>query len=213
MTRIAKTPINIPVPNSDDQRQVRAYDAALWEALDDARKPTEPPSAHYQAGLDFEVLFYRFRGRHPSDPGMLAYNLSTNTMPVLQDACETLAVIDPKMVPRCQRVAIAVMQRCAYILGYRWNRGLLCITRDSLSSEELAKFTHERRNFRVKFLRQADEVFHCTDGAQAIPMAIAALRLCLDEMMSLSTWLARCGYGAEAGQIFRAVSDCYTIFD
>lgn len=179
----------------------RMSDAKLLRILNSQTKLKAPPSQHIQAWRDHERATIFAEGHQPAATKM-GYHLWLDSARTLRDAHLLLTGGEararretgrtPKAFPRM------AMHLVAYTIGFRYLRGLEVIEGELAQGKHLAKFRHERMEFRHTFELSADAAHAINDKGQNPGAALEVVVLFHRELLALCPWLELVGNTLEA---------------
>lgn len=199
MTPKAPHESNRETLSPQDRREQVDYDTALLNQLRKATQLKNPPSQHVQAHRDYERAYFFARGYQPATSRM-GYHLRTDAANLMQWAHSMIT--DDLFAKRTGRTkttryrwALAVLAKA---FGYRYLRGLEVIEGELSVGKHLAKFKHERMEFRLAFELSADAAHALNDKGQNPIAALEVVLMFQRELLALCVWLETVGNSLEA---------------
>ena len=196
---------NIETLSRLDRLDQRDYDAALLRRLQKETQLKNPPSQHVQAHRDYERAYFFARGYQPPTSRM-GYHLWTDATDLMQWSYSM--VTDDLFAKRTgrrnatrYRWALAIV---AEAIGFRYLRGLEAIEGELARGKHLAKFRHERMEFRHAFELSADAAHAINDKGQSPGAALEVVLMFQSELLALCPWLELVGNTLEAGLLCEA---------
>jgi hypothetical protein len=188
-----------------DRLDQRDYDAALLRKLRRETQLKNPPSQHVQAWRDYERTYFYARGYQPP-PCRMGYHLWTDATALMQ--CAYSMVTDDLFAKRTGRTKATryrwALATVAEAIGYRYLRGLEVIEGELARGRHLAKFRHERMEFRHAFELSVDAAHTINDKGQSPGAALEVVLLFQSELLALCPWLELVGNTLEAGLLREA---------
>ena len=196
---------NRATPTRLDRLDQRDYERELQRILDRATQLKNPPSQHVQAHRDYERAFFFARGYQPRHARM-GYHLWSDAAKLMRWAHEmvtndSFAKSTGRTKTTRYRVAVATI---AEAIGYRYLRGLEVIDGALARNDYLAKFRHERMEFKHQFELSADTAHTMTKNGPTPGAALEVVLMFQSELLSLCPWLELVSNTLDAGLLREA---------